>query len=211
MTPIAHCRSAAILVTVAAALLGAAAAFGQAPAPAPAGVKPGGADSAEANPAETKPGAPRTSAPSPLAPLAWLDGCWRGLVNGREFREHWMPLRGGMLIGVSQTVLGDTTLDFEYLRVEPRADGVYYVILPPGKGESAFKLTEQPDAGAVERKDEEFVFTNPALEFPKKIIYRRGTQGWLYATVAGTVKGAEQQVTYPMRRIDCQSGELLPR
>jgi hypothetical protein len=25
---------------------------------------------------------------------AWLEGCWRGAVNQREFREHWLPLRG---------------------------------------------------------------------------------------------------------------------
>ena len=43
---------------------------------------------------------------SSLAPLAWLDGCWRGTVNEREFREHWMPLRGGLMLGVSQTVIG---------------------------------------------------------------------------------------------------------
>jgi len=25
--------------------------------------------------------------------LAWLDGCWGGTVNQRDFREQWSPLR----------------------------------------------------------------------------------------------------------------------
>ena len=38
--------------------------------------------------------APTAAAADPLARFAWLDGCWRGNVNQREFREQWMPLRG---------------------------------------------------------------------------------------------------------------------
>ena len=68
-------------------------------------------------------------ADDPLAPLAWLDGCWRGEVNQREFREHWMPLRGGLLLGVGQTVMGGKSQGYEYLRIEIRPDGIYYLIL----------------------------------------------------------------------------------
>ena len=32
-------------------------------------------------------------------------------------------------------------------------------------------------------------------------------RGWLYATVDGKIDGADRQVIYPMRRIDCESGE----
>ena len=197
MTPISLRRSAGILAALSAAMLGAAIAAAQTPANA----------TDAPNAAKSTAAAPHASEPSPLAPLAWLEGCWRGNVNKREFREHWMPLRGNLIVGVSQTVMNDKTLDFEYLRIEPRADGVYYVILPPGRNETAYKLTGQPAAGA----DDEFVFTNPALEFPRKITYRHGAQGWLYATVAGTVKGADKEITYPMRRINCQSGDLILR
>ena len=31
---------------------------------------------------------PAVPEPSALAPLAWLEGCWRGTVNRREYREH---------------------------------------------------------------------------------------------------------------------------
>jgi hypothetical protein len=176
------------------AVLGAAVAFAQTPSPP------------EAKPAEQK--APDGDA---LAPLAWLEGCWRGTVNQREYREHWMPLRGNLLIGVSQTVMQSKTQGFEYLRLESRPDGVYYVASPSGKKESAFRLAGETIDAAGDRKVQVFTFVNPALEFPQKIIYRRGSEGSLYATVEGKAGGADRQVTYPMRRIDCESGELILR
>jgi hypothetical protein len=146
----------------------------------------------------------------PLAQLAWLEGCWRGSVNEREFREQWMPLRGGLLLGVSQTVMGAKSQDFEYLRIEPRPDGVFYVTQSPDAKAVSFKLIGKTVDTAADRNDEIFTFENPEREFPQRIIYRRsGSGGWLYAQVEGKVNGAERQVIYPMRRIDCASGALL--
>jgi hypothetical protein len=151
----------------------------------------------------------RSPGGDPLAPLAWLEGCWRGTVNKREFREQWMPLRGSMMIGVSQTISDGKTDDYEYLRLETRPDGVYYVAVPSGKSETAYRLTEQAVDRTADRNDEIFTFANPALVFPQKITYRRGSEGWLYATVQGKVNGADREFIYPMRRIGCESGELI--
>lgn len=146
-----------------------------------------------------------------LAPLAWLEGCWKGTAGPREFREHWLPLRGNMLIGVSHMVVNGKTDGHEYLRMEPRADGVHYVVAPAGKNETAYRLTGQTVDRADGRDDAIFTFASSGPEFPQRIVYRRASEGWLYATVEGKVAGADRQVTYPMRRIDCESGELIRR
>ena len=160
------------------------------PAPTPA-TEPKAADAA--------------SEASPLSSFAWLSGCWRGTANEREFREHWLPLRGHLLVGVGHTVNAGRTQDFEYLRVEPRADGVYYVTAPSGQKEAAFKLgTPQTDG-----PDTIYTFTNPAQSFPQSIIYRRATGGWLYVHVEGKVGGEDRRIIYPLRRIDCESGDFL--
>ena len=143
--------------------------------------------------------------PLTLESLAWLEGCWRGAVNQREFREHWLPLRGGMIVGAGHTLLQDKTQDFEYMRVETRPDGVYYVVAPSGKPETAFKLATITDDG----HGTEFTFANGIDEFPQRIVYRRGGEGWLYASVEGKLNGEERKVTYPMRRIGCESGEVI--
>jgi len=143
--------------------------------------------------------------PLTLESLAWLEGCWRGAVNQREFREYWLPLQGGMLVGAGHTVMQDKTQDFDYLRVEARPDGVYYVVAPSGKPEASFKLTAIVDDG----HGIEFSFAKDGNEFPQRIVYHRGSDGWPYATVEGKLNGEDRKVTYPMRRIVCESGELI--
>jgi len=142
-----------------------------------------------------------------VAAMGWLYGCWAGLVNKRDFREQWMPLRGNTMLGIGSTVLEDKLTSFEYLRIEARGDGVYYVALPSGKTEDAFKLVsivnDEKEGASI------YTFSNPAHEFPQRIVYRRGTEGWLYATIEGKVNGQDRQVTYPMRRIDCESGDFI--
>jgi hypothetical protein len=162
-----------------------------------------GAANAQTPAAETRKAldTPATS----LDALSWLEGCWRGSVNQREFREHWLPLRGGMMVGIGQTVMQDKTQDYEYLRIESRPDGIYYVAIPSGKKESAFRLanTVTDDNGT------EYTFTNAVDEFPQRIVYRRGSEGWLYASIEGKLNGEDRKVVYPMRRIGCESGEVI--
>ncbi len=146
-----------------------------------------------------------TVPPLELTSLAWLDGCWRGQVGQYEFREHWLPLRGGLMVGAGHVVFEGKTQDYGYLRLETRPDGVYYVSISSGKKEASFRLT----ATAIDDKDTIFTFTNPVDEFPERILYRRGLEGWLYATVEGKVNGEDKNVIYPMRRVDCQSGDIL--
>jgi len=140
-----------------------------------------------------------------IAGLAWLEGCWSGSVNQRDFREHWGPLRGGMLLGVGSTVFMGKTQSFEFMRVESRPDGVFYVALPSGQGETAFKLTTV----ATDDKDTIFTFSNPAHDFPQRVMYRRGSEGWLFATIEGKIKGEDKQAIFPMRRVGCESGEFI--
>ena len=91
-----------------------------------------------ATPPSPGPGTPAAGAPAPpvatgadsLSDFAWLDGCWIGNVNQRDFREHWMPPRGGLALGVSQMVMGGKSVSYEYLRIESRQDGIYYVDVP---------------------------------------------------------------------------------
>lgn len=139
--------------------------------------------------------------------LTWLDGCWAGTVNQRDFREQWSPLRGGVLLGFGSTVFQGKLQSYEYLRIEPRVDGVYYVAIPSEQKEDAFKLISI----TTDDKDTIFTFSNPEHDFPQRIIYRRGTEGWLYATIEGKLKGEDRQVIYPMRHIDCQSGAFITK
>ena len=173
--------------------------------PAPAATSPASTTPA-ATPAAA--GAASTAPPAdtgPLAALAWLEGCWLGNVNQREFREQWLPLSGGILIGAGQSVLRGKMQDYEFLRIEPRADGVFFSQFSGDLKETSFKLDSKVD----DDKDTIFTFANTTDSFPSRLIYRRGTEGWLYETIEGKTNGATRQVIYPLRRIDCETGELI--
>jgi Domain of unknown function (DUF6265) len=140
--------------------------------------------------------------PLPLDAFAWLSGCWEGKVNQRDFREEWLPLRGEIMIGASQTAMEGKTVSYEFLRLEPRADAIYYIPAPSGHKEGQFKMVSRKTEG----DDEIFTFENVSAEFPQRIIYRHGAGGWLFAHVAGQINGEAKEVIYPMRHVECQTG-----
>ncbi|MDQ2962873.1 MAG: DUF6265 family protein [Pseudomonadota bacterium] len=193
-----------IIVACVAAALAPLAADGQTPAPpttqptTPSATQP-------ATPAATQsvaPATPPSVPPQTLEALAWLRGCWEGKVTRREFSEQWQSARGGMMLGSSQTVLGQRTEDYTYMRIESRPDGLYYVAVPSGKKEIAFKLTSIEDDKGVKV----FTFNGAQDVFPQRIVYRRTEGGLMFAQVGGKVDGKDKEVTYPMHRVDCATG-----
>jgi len=82
------------------------------------------------------------------------------------------------MMGMSRTVVGEKTVEFEYLRIEQRTDGIYYVAHPKARCPATdFKLTR---ASATEA-----VFENPQHDFPKRIIYRKNGDDSLTASIDG--------------------------
>jgi hypothetical protein len=121
-----------------------------------------------------------------LQALAWISGNWDGPHGRTHIEERWTDIGGNMMLGVSRTLAGGKTVFFEFLRIEARADGVYYVAQPKGRPGTDFKLTRHSATEAV--------FENPAHDFPKRIIYRRNPDGSLTARIdagEGSAKSEE--------------------
>ena len=99
-----------------------------------------------------------------LRDFTWLVGS-RSVKESVLLEEHWMDPASNLMLGVSRTLRGDKVVEFEFLRIESRADGLYYVAQPGGRPPTDFKLTKWDGTEAV--------FENPAHDFPKRIIYRK--------------------------------------
>ena len=114
-----------------------------------------------------------------LADISWIAGDWQTEPGGkRQIEEHWTAVGGASMLGMSRTVAGEKTVEFEYLRIEQRADGIYYVAHPKARCPGTdFKLTRASAAEAV--------FENPQHDFPKRIIYRKTGDDSLTATIDG--------------------------
>lgn len=128
-----------------------------------------------------------------LLDFAWLAGDWQAVSGARCIEEHWTRPSSNMLVGTSRTVEGGRTVAFEFLRIEARADGIYYVAQPGGRPPVDFKLSSEDAA--------ELVFLNPGhADHLKRIVYRRQGDAGLAARVEGEDSGRAFAVDYPYRR-----------
>jgi len=128
--------------------------------------------------------------------LSWIAGDWETNLGNVRVDEHWTDLSGGSMLGMSRTVSGGRTVSFEYLRIETRPDGIYYVAHPRAKSPGTdFKLVRSDRRQAV--------FENLSHDFPKRIIYRLNPEGSLTARVEGdgSEKEKAQEFIYkPIKR-----------
>src|SRR5262245_51251600 len=111
-----------------------------------------------------------------LSDLAWLTGS-RSVKESVLIEERWMEPASNLMLGVSRTVRGDKVVEFEYLRIESRADGLYYVAQPGGRPPTSFKLTKWDGTEAI--------FENPQHDFPKRIIYRKQPENVVVVRIDG--------------------------
>jgi hypothetical protein len=103
-----------------------------------------------------------------LADLSWMVGGF-AQVNGKSrIEEHWIPAAGGSMLAVGRTIVNDKTVFFEFLRLEERPDGIYYIAHPKARPGTEFKLTRSGEREAV--------FENPQHDNPK-ILHYQGTEG----------------------------------
>ena len=73
-------------------------------------------------------------APSPaVKDVAWIAGCWDVTRNNRHIVEHWMPVEGGTMMGLSRTVAGGRTTEWEFLIIREGPKGLDYVAKPSGQ------------------------------------------------------------------------------
>ena len=123
----------------------------------------------------------------------WLAGCWEMSRGTTTIHEQWMSPKGGLMMGMSRTVVGDSAREYEQLRIERRATGIAYVAFPSGQSEAAFLATEFTDSM--------WVFNNPTHDFPQQISYRRVSKDSVIARIEGVNRGQPRAINFPMRRM----------
>jgi len=112
-----------------------------------------------------------------ISDLSWMAGNWQTAPGARaQIEEHWTKPAGGSMIGMGRTIVGAKTVEFEFLRIEERGNEIFYVASPNGQSPGTdFKLTRL--------SAQEAIFENPNHDFPKRIIYRKNSDGSLTAMI----------------------------
>lgn len=140
-------------------------------------------------------GTPALGAAQDVSRLGWMAGCWELKAGPRLVHEQWMLPQGGLMLGMSRTIVRDSAREFEHLRIEARAGQVTYTAKPSGQAEASF--------GALNVSDTMVVFSNPSHDFPQRISYRRRTADSLLARIEGDRGGRLVGIDFPMRRVGC--------
>ncbi len=143
-------------------------------------------------------GSAQESAAAPPAP-AWLAGCWALRSGDRVVEETWMPERGGVMLGMSRTVVGGRAKEHEFVLLRANGSSLEYRVGSGAQPEVVF-VAAKPSATEV-------VFENPRHDFPKRIAYRSVAPDSLEAWIDGGAAGKEGKITYSYHRVDCAGGE----
>lgn len=113
--------------------------------------------------------------PEDLGKFAWIAGEWELKEGEKTTVEHWLPLAGTTMMGVSHTYDAKTTHFFEFLRITAQHGKIAYVAQPGGAQPVPFL--------AVKVTDSEAVFENPKHDHPQRIRYEKTEKG-ITATIS---------------------------
>lgn len=138
-----------------------------------------------------------------IAQLAWLGGCWKSETGEPGSGEHWLPLAGGTLLGVSRTVKQGKTVAFEFMQIRADENGqLAFITLPSGQQTTVFPLLHLSGTEAV--------FENPQHDFPQRVVYRRVGETRLLARIEGKREGPLRVIEFPMTRESCDTPLKAP-
>jgi len=123
------------------------------------------------------------------ADLAFMVGDWEGGVGAMKIEERWTDGAGGLMLGTSRTLKEGRAVGFEFLRIEFRTDGVFYVAQPGGRSKTEFRMTASSETSVT--------FENKDHDHPKVIRYSVAEDGALEAEL----DGSEGRQSFRFRRV----------
>jgi hypothetical protein len=139
----------------------------------------------------------RPAAPAVLPAIEnvrWMLGCWASAAPSDDTHEYWFAAGGDAMVGMARTVKSDRLASYEFTIIRATPAGLAFIAKPSGQPEATFVAREV--AG------NEVVFSNPAHDFPQRVIYRSDKDG-LRARVEGVQNGKARGFDIVYRRIPC--------
>lgn len=132
-----------------------------------------------------------------IADFDGMAGCWERRDNTKKLliSEQWMSPAGTSILGMGRTVKNGKTTGWEFMRIEQREDGIYFVSRPQdNKEDTAFRL--------ISSTLNEVTFENRDHDFPQRIIYKlQGKK--LTGRIEGTNNGKFMAIDFPMNKVAC--------
>jgi hypothetical protein len=129
--------------------------------------------------------------------VKWLQGCWQATRGEAIIEEQWMGPRGSTMLGMSRTVRGGKTAEYELVLIKEHDGALAYEAHPSGQPPATFLSTATSDGSVV--------FENAKHDFPQRVGYRRDGPDGLQAWIEGEVNGKSRRVDFAYRRARCEA------
>jgi hypothetical protein len=129
--------------------------------------------------------------------VKWLQGCWQATRGEATIEEQWMAPRGGTMLGMSRTVRGGRTAEYELVIIREQDGALAYEAHPSGQASTTFLSTTVSDMSVV--------FENPKHDFPQRVGYQRDGADGLLAWIDGEINGKARRVDFAHRRARCEA------
>jgi hypothetical protein len=122
--------------------------------------------------------------------VGFLEGCWKGSMEGSTVYESWGNADGKMMLGTSKTVSKGAIESFEFLSIVPVEGKLQYVPYVNGTKSVSFAVGESSAKVAQ--------FSNPSHDFPKVIRYELNGN-----KLTVRLSGDGPNISYELDRISC--------
>ena len=131
-----------------------------------------------------------------LGKLKFMEGCWRAEPeDGTIVEEQWTSPSDNLMMAVTRYLTKNEATNWEFTRIE-RTDSLT-AFIAQSKG-------EPPDTFALKKLvDEVVIWENPRKAFPKRIMYRRTSDGNMIVRLEDDSPAGERDFEMKVKRVKC--------
>lgn len=131
-----------------------------------------------------------------LEKMHWLVGEWENKMPEGNLTETWTKANDSTYNAITLFVKDKDTLHHETVVLTQKGETLLYI--PTVKGQNDDKPVEFKMTNS--EKESEFIFENPAHDYPQKIVYKKVNDANLVATISGKQQGKFSSESYPMSK-----------
>lgn len=131
-----------------------------------------------------------------LGKLKFMEGCWRAEPEeGTVVEENWTSPSSNLMLAVTRYLTKGEATNWEFTRIEKSDSLTAFIAQSKGEAPDTFRLKNLVD--------EVVIWENPRKDFPKRIMYRRTSDGNMIVRLEDDSPVGERDFEMKVRRVKC--------
>lgn len=131
-----------------------------------------------------------------LSKLRFMEGCWRAEPDEKTVvEENWTSPSDNLMLAVTRYLTKNEATNWEFTRIEKSDSLTAFIAQSKGEAPDTFQLKTLVD--------EVVIWENPRKDFPKRIMYRRTSDGNMIVRLEDDSPAGERDFEMKVRRVKC--------